>query len=297
MQVEQAISYFLTAKQAEGRTAMTLAAYSGALYRLAKWLPEETEVESLDKWQLTDFVGYLQKQRLSPVSVATYVRHINAWLAWLAHPEQAIRSKLKVPVPKHDQPELPILDREDFWKLVRACDTATDKGRRDAAILFFLLDTGVRVGELVSLTRDNVDLAARTARVIGKARRYRTVFFGVETALAMARYDKRRPRGHNPTHFFCGHRDRPLTVFGVNQILERLGKVAGVSGPTNPHAFRHTMATAYLRGGGDPATLQRILGHSDISTTIRNYSHLVTDDLKAAHEKFSPLVGAMSRKR
>jgi integrase/recombinase XerD len=295
LQVDQAISYFLSAKEAEGRTPMTISSYSRALYRLAKWLPDDAEVERLDKWQLREFIGFLRKDGLRDVSVATYIRHINAFLAWLTKEE--IRPRLKVEVPKFDQPELPILDREDFWKLMAACDTTTDKGRRDAAILLFLLDTGVRVGELVTLTRDNVDLKARTARVIGKARRYRTVFFGVETALAMNRYDKRRPRGYTPTYFFCGHRDKPLTIYGVRQILERLGKLAGVKGPVNPHAFRHTMATAYLRGGGDPATLQRILGHTDISTTIRNYSHLVTDDLKAAHEKFSPLVGAMSRKR
>lgn len=295
MQVEQAISYFLSAKEAEGRTAMTIKSYSQALYRLAKWLPADAEVERLDRWQLREFIAALRRDGLRDTSVASYIRHINAFLAWLG--AEDIRPKLKVEVPRFDQPDMPILEREDFWKLVGACDPQTNKGRRDVAILLFLLDTGVRAGELCGLTRENVDLRARTARVIGKARRFRTVFFGVETALAMNRYDKRRPRGYDSTYFFTGHRDKPLTVFGLRQLVVRLGHKTGVAGPLNPHSFRHTMATNYLRNGGDPATLQRILGHTDISTTIRNYSHLVTDDLRAAHERFSPLVGAMARRR
>lgn len=297
MQISQAIDYFLSAKEAEGRTPMTIASYSRALHRLARWLPDDTEVESLTKWVFVDFVNFLKRDGLSDVSVASYIRHINAWLAWMSHPDQDIRPRLKVPVPKHDQPELPVVGRDEFWKMLGVCDVSTDKGRRDAAILLFLLDTGVRAGELVTLTVDNVDLRARTARVIGKARRHRTVFFGVEAAMAMNRYDKRRPRLYRPAYFFCGHRDKPLTIYGLRQVLESVGKRAGVAGPYNPHAFRHTMATAYLRNGGDPATLQRILGHRDISTTIRNYSHLVNDDLRAAHERFSPLAGSMGRRR
>ena len=294
MQYDQAISYFMSAKEAEGRSRATIISYSRALYRLARWLPEETEVESIDRWRMREFIAFLRQDGLSDVSVATYIRHINAFFSWLA--KEDIRPKLKVEVPKFDHPDMPIIERDNFWSMVRACDPTTDKGRRDIAILLFLLDTGVRAGELCSMTRDNVDLRSRTARVTGKARRYRTVFFGIETGLALNRYDKRRPRTYEPTTFFCGHRDKPLTVFGLRQITERIALKAGIEGAFNPHAFRHTMATNYLRNGGDPATLQRILGHTDISTTIRNYSHLVTDDLRAAHEKFSPLVGAM-RKR
>lgn len=190
-----------------------------------------------------------------------------------------------------------IIPDSDFRSLLGTCnDRSLNRNRRDEAILMFLFDTGVRVGELSNLRKDDLDMKRRTARVVGKGRKWRTVFFSPQTAVTLQRYLQRQTAVERKSEVvFCGWRGRPLTTYGVHQMLALRAERAGVVSRVNPHAFRHTFATNFLRMGGDASSLQRILGHSDISTTIRNYAHLVDEDLSKAHDQFSPMSRVLRR--
>jgi len=304
MQLDRAIDYFLAAKEAEGLSPQTTKTYASHLFKFARTMPEVGEAEDIDKFTVTGYIAKMQADgAMKPVSVNTQTRSLRVFCKWLedeglinVSPFRAAKNPVKMP--RFEKRPVDIITDDDFRGLLRTCeDKSVGRNRRDEAILMFLFDTGVRVGELVALKKDDLDMKRRTARVIGKGRKWRTVFFSPQTAIALQRYLQRQNAVERESEVvFCGWRGKAMTTFGVHQMLATRAERAGVVSRVNPHTFRHTFATNFLRMGGDVSSLQRILGHSDVSTTIRNYAHLVDDDLSKAHDRFSPMSRVMSRR-
>lgn len=300
MNLARAIEYFLAAKKAKGLTPMSITTYSNRLYRFAKAMPEVETVEDIDKYSIERYIGMMQADPATrDVTVTSAARALSAFCSWL-YEDDLIRvnpfksEKRRVRVPKAPRPHIEVIPDADFWTLVRSCDRDTEKGRRDEAMLMFLMDTGVRVSELVGLTKERLDMKSRRADVLGKGRKWRSVFFSTQTAIALTRYLARRRDGSE--WVFLGHSDRKLTVWGVNQMLERRKAKTGVTSRVNPHNFRHTFATNFLKAGGGVPQVQRLLGHTDPALVLRTYTHLVDDDIRDAHDQFSP-VARMSGRR
>lgn len=300
MNLERAIEYFLAAKRAKGVTPMTITTYSNRLYRFAKAMPEVEQVEDIDKYSIEKYLGQMQASpSIRDVTVNSAARTLSAFCSWL-HDDDLIRvnpfrsEKRRVEMPRFAKTHIETISDADFRTLLRSCDRDTAKGRRDEAILMLLFDTGVRANELVSLRREHVDMKARSADIFGKGRKWRKVFFSPQTAIALSRYLSRR-RDSSPW-VFLGHSDRPMTTFGLNQMLERRTLRTGVASKTNPHNWRHTFATNFLRNGGGIAQLARLLGHADPGLTLRTYTHLVTGDLQDAHAEYSPVSRVLARR-
>jgi len=148
---------------------------------------------------------------------------------------------------------------------------------RDRTIIYLLLDTGMRASELVGIMRGNIDIVGRRIKVLGKGNKERFIPFSPKTASVFLKYLS--------TH--AGDRIFPITRTGLRLLMLRLGKRAGVSG-CYPHRFRHTFAINYLRNGGDPYTLQEILGHTTMDM-VRRYLHIAQVDLESAHRRASPV--------
>lgn len=158
---------------------------------------------------------------------------------------------------------------------------------RDVAIMGFLLATGCRVGGLVGLTLDALELPSLRARVVEKGNRARWVFFTEDVANMIRRYN--RPQSERPEVFLSLTRHRPLAPNGVFQMLQKHAQAANVTGPHNPHAFRHRFAIAYLENGGDLSSLSALMGHSDIGITHKYYARWDRDTLQAQHAQYAPL--------
>jgi integrase/recombinase XerD len=185
--------------------------------------------------------------------------------------------------PKQDAPKA--ADVSDVIKIYQTIDVTTQIGRRDRAIIAFLVDTGARAGGTVTLKVSNVDMVNRRAIVTEKGSKARRVMFTEFTAVCIASWmDIRSPV--EPL-FYNLRTLRPLTVSGLNQLMKRLKKRAGVYGRANPHAMRHAFAREYLKAGGDLATLSRLMGHSDIATTAAYYAVFAQDELADRHDQFS----------
>lgn len=298
MNLDRSIDYFLTAKRAEGRSDMTIRAYSQALYRLAR-MEVISDTDEIDAFTMREFIRRLQDEGLSKNTVSNYTRHVRVWVAWLEG-EEVIRTnpfEKRVKVPQTESMNFDVITDDEFKALLGTANLKTNKGRRDAALLAFLYDTGVRIAEACDLKVDAVDLKARQAKVYGKGGKYRVVFFSPHTALALTRYISRRKLA--TAYVFAGtggsNAGDRIETNGARQLLNRLCDRAGIR-HINPHLFRHTFATNFLRMGGDIHMLQRILGHADVSTTVRNYAHLMTDDLATAHDRFSPMSRVMQRR-
>ena len=160
-------------------------------------------------------------------------------------------------------------------------------GARDRAIIMVLFDCGLRVSELCGLTLDNTSLAEQTLLVVGKGDRDRLVSFGGATRQALMRYLDRR--GQLDTgHVFVTSLAEPLTRFRAAKIIRARCAKANITGVRcSPHTLRHSFAVSYLRSGGDVFSLQKLLGHSDLTMT-RHYCQLSDTDALSRHRLYSP---------
>ncbi len=171
---------------------------------------------------------------------------------------------------------------------------------RDETILLLLLDTGMRASELCGLRVSDVDVQGRRMLVEGKGGKRRELPLCPTTARAVWRYLRATPRKEGDWLFIARRGPGvggPMTRNGLKQLVVRLGAAAGVHAVRcSPHTFRHTFATEFLRGGGQPGTLQRMLGHTSMRMTMR-YVAFTEADVRAQHAQFSPVERLLGSKR
>lgn len=302
--IKDAVVEYLFARRTAGLREATIKTYRYSLQRFTDWAdvthPGLT-VDGLSTPIFRDYIAWLQASpTLNDVSVAKFVRELKAFSLWLVGEEHVEYSpfrfgaKQHVVVPRSSEKLPQAIDPETFERLLKACDISKPTGRRDHAIIRFLYDTGVRIGELCNLTRDDVDIKGGRAKVHGKGKRERLVFFGVETQRSLQRYRVRLTAAIQPARaglisdrFFLTDSLGPMPPNTVRQMLVRIGNRAGIKRRVNPHSFRHGFGVGYLVRGGDIRSLQQMMGHSQLKTT-EGYTHLSEENLAAMHAKFSP---------
>jgi integrase/recombinase XerD len=208
--------------------------------------------------------------------------------------------------PEADTPVIETFTREQVRDMLKACKESrvwqntegTTNERpttdRDQLIILLLLSTGIRASELCDIRFRDVDLSQRTITVAGKGRgqgkKQRIVHFGKSTGRALWRYLSPRLKTLKPDDilFTVGPDEapRPMTRDVLWKLIHRIGERAGVE--ANPHKFRHTFATNYLRNGGDLLTLQALLGHTSLEM-VKRYAKVVATDCAREHEKADPV--------
>lgn len=160
-------------------------------------------------------------------------------------------------------------------------------GMRDRAAILVLLDCGLRVSELCGLTLDDISWNEQTMMVLGKGDKERVVPFGQNTRQALTQYLARRPE-LGTRAFFVTCYVQPLDRYRMREVIQGRCSTAGITGlRCSPHTFRHTFAVQYLRNGGDVFSLQKMLGHSDLTMT-RRYAELSQTDVQEKHRLYSP---------
>lgn len=277
-----AIDAFILTKQADGCSPKTLAWHRQSLTTLHRWLIANDHPLDPEDWStmmLRTYVVYLQSTDLKPSSVTTKVQSLLVFTRWL-HEEELTATNVGARVKK---PNAPLTQKQPFTedelkRLIDAADTLRDK-----AILYVLIDTGIRVSELVGLTRDKVLLDQNLLVVFGKGQKERVVPMSIKTSLMMR---KLLMKTHDH-RVFMGRKGGWLTTNGVQQLLNRLAHLANVEN-VHPHRFRHTYAISMLRNGSDSLVLQRLLGHTTLTMT-NHYVNMVHEDLQREHATASPI--------
>jgi site-specific recombinase XerD len=220
---------------------------------------------------------------------------LRSFLKYLAKRDVVAISADKIDLPKADSHTIKFLTRNDIDRLLNMPEISNVEGLRDKAILEVLFSTGLRVSELVSLNRDQINLDRREFGVVGKGRRVRVVFLSETSAdwlrryLAtredvmqpvFIRYSGKKPDAHDPD----GSSIR-LTARSVQRCVEKYVKKARLAIKITPHGLRHSFATDLLSNGADLRAIQELLGHKNVSTT-QIYTHITNPQLKQIHEKF-----------
>lgn len=251
------------------------------LERFVKWLKEHgiTELDKITNSTMKAYSDWIKEQpnqhtggEVAVATVHLQLQFISIWFKWCVE-EKFMERSPRIVLPKLEDKIIDVLTPEQINELLRE----TDKNHtialrvRDKAIMYMLLDTGIRVSELVGLTLDRTHFEPNNSyiRVFGKGKKWREVAMGNECVRMLRRYlrEHRHPKDQGETRVFLSYDGHPLRRNGVNQMLYRLKERTGIDVRVSAHTWRHTYATMTLENGGEIYRLSRSMGHSKVAVT------------------------------
>jgi len=280
-QLQATRTEYLFSKQVDGLATGTLKIYE----YVTRYFVEFLDGQEISPTTIRGFVFSL-KEKYNPTTVNIYVRSLRTYINWLVANEYLNSNPMEgIKTPRAPSKFFNVLSVEEVVAMVKVAK----KKPRDAALLLFLLDTGVRASELCNLKLEDLSLANCSAKVYGKGGKERVVFFSPPTGKALAKWLSVRPDTPFENALFIGVRGDALTRHGLANVINRLSNKAGIERRIAPHTLRHTFATMYVRGGGDPHSLQQALGHTTLYMAMR-YVDFVGRDLAEAHQRYSPVL-------
>ena len=276
---EDFLQMFFAAKQIEGCSSRTIKFYKTTLETMFSQI--ETEVRKITTEEMREYLSEYQKRNnCSNVTIDNVRRNISSFFSWLEEEDYILKSPMKrIHKIKTKKVVKNTISDEAIEKLRDGCKTTRDK-----AIIDLLYSTGMRVGELVNLNIDDIDLEGRECVVYGKGDKERRVYFDAKSKVHLKEYIDSRA-DDNPALFVTLNAPfKRLKISGVEIRLRELGRELKVE-RIHPHKFRRTMATRAIDKGMPIEQVQKILGHSQIDTTMQ-YAMVNQNNVKISHHKY-----------
>jgi len=304
MTLELLIAEFLEYLEIEkGCSPLTIREYRHYLKRFHNWLtanssatkPDDINLELVRSYRL--YLAHLRARDgvlLQRVTQSYHIVALRAFLRYLlVQRDIPTLSPDKVELPKQGSRSVTFLNPGQIERLLNSPKISNNEGLRDKTILETLFSTGLRVSELVSLNRDQVDLERKEFGVKGKGNKLRVVFLSDTAAQWIERYLQTRKDHFKPLFIrYSGTVDvqksgekMRLTARSIQKIVEKYAQRAGLPIEVTPHTLRHSFATDLLISGADIRSVQEMLGHESIRTT-QVYTHVTNRHLKEVHKAF-----------
>ncbi|NIA01918.1 MAG: tyrosine-type recombinase/integrase [Nitrospirae bacterium] len=295
MKIDKLIQDFLEyCEVAQNKSEKTLDNYKRYLGRFQKFLKKNINVSQITLKKIQEYRLYLKRQNLGQNTQNYHLISLRAFLKYLSKNDIKALAPEKIELSKTEERTVEVLSREEIARLFKSVDKSKAIGYRDAAILETLYSTGLRVSELKSLNRDQVDLKRREFMVRGKGKKPRIVFLSKKAADIIKSYMKVRDDNMNPLFINTGKgqkadildpEKRRLSTVSIEKIVRQHALKAGIIKKVTPHTLRHSYATELLINGADIRSVQEMLGHSSITTT-QIYTHITNKKLKEIHDKY-----------
>ena len=300
----------------------TMASYEQTLRLFQRWLKEELQIEKVNEVTEPIIRKYLDslmergkytfyaddsgkqknfpsrrrdfRQPISPVSINNYIRNIRVFFNWLERDYKIQRNPMKkIRQLKVNRKAKEYITDEDFRKLISFFDKSYFSEHRDYAMIFLMLDTGMRLGECTELLEGDISLHSRKIHLraeITKGRKDRTVYFSEKTEIIVRRWLQYKDRYCDSVYIFPvkkGSHNITVSCFESNfkTYLQRAGLKENIS----PHCLRNNYAKRCLMNGMDIYTLSRLLGHSSVQVTEQAYLDLTDEDLGKKYANYSPI--------
>lgn len=281
----------------QNKSKRTLTNYKHYLKRFEDFLSEDILPSELSIQKIQNYRIYLNRfvdEKSKQLGIKTQNYHVialRAFLKYLAKNDIKTLAPEKIELSKIPKRTVEVLSREELERLFKAVDQTKKNAGRDLAILETLYSTGLRVSELCSLSREQVDLKRREFMVRGKGSKPRIVFLSKKAAEIIGDYLKKRDDHMKPLFLnnlkgdIFDEERRRLTTVSIENIVRKYALKAGIIKKVTPHTLRHSYATELLINGADIRSVQEMLGHSSITTT-QIYTHVTDKKLREIHEKF-----------
>lgn len=273
------VELFLSAKRVEGCSTKSLTYYKATIDAMFDDLQKDVKEIVTD-----DIRGYLtkyqEKKKSSNITIDNIRRILSSFFSWLEDEEYILKS----PVRRIHKVKTGVNIKETYSD--EALEIMRDKCTelRDLAIIDMFASTGMRVGEMVLLNRNDIDFNERECIVFGKGNKERVVYFDARTKIHLQNYLKSRNDDNLALFVSLKAPHSRLQIGGIEARLRKLGKKLGIF-KVHPHKFRRTLATMAIDKGMPIEQLQQLLGHRKIDTTLQ-YAMVKQSNVKFAHRKY-----------
>jgi site-specific recombinase XerD len=304
MLLKEAINSFLTYIEiTKNQSQKTIENYLRYLTLAKSFFGAEKEVEQIFLQDIENYQIFLhrrtneQGKKLSIKTKNYYLIALRSLFRYLLKKDLKVLAPDKIELAKVAKREVDFLSREELEKFFGVINLDTLIGKRDRAILECFYSTGLRVTELCSLNRKQVNLQSKEFAILGKGQKLRIVFISDRAKEFLEKYLRLRKDNYSPLFISLSNRSKDkidltgngesvrLTRDAVEKIVKKYRVKAGILKKITPHTLRHTFATELLKNGADIRSVQELLGHSSITTT-QVYTHVTHKKLKEIHQKF-----------
>jgi site-specific recombinase XerD len=304
MKITEAMSRYLRyLTNIKNASDYTIRNYDKALKLFAGLFEEDTKLKKISLEKIDDFRDHifsLKSRKGTKISRNTqnlYLIPVRSFLKFCHQRDlcESLISPEKIELVKPDPRDVSGISDKELQALR---ETNVSKNpqiqRRDRAIVELLFCSGLRIAELASLNREQVNLDTKEFSVLGKGKKRRVIFLTDQAVDCLQKYVDTRTDNFAPLFVNARPRkneietkgeSRRLSKTSIENMVRKRGILAGITHPVTPHVLRHTFATTLLRNGADLRSVQELLGHANISTT-QIYTHVVNADLRKVHQKF-----------
>lgn len=322
------IEDFMEYCKLKGLSRKTMKSYESSLLLFSKYVEEEFQLSKVEEIKLTHAKEYIKftKERgkysyvsddktvsinnpsirkdfgraISSVTINNYIRNLKVFFTWAVDNKIIKSSPMdKVRFVKTKRKPKDNISDSDFTALIKALDVTKYFEYRDYVLIQLIMDTGMRLGETLSLTIDDIDLDRRAILIpadITKSKKERYVFFSNTMAGILRRWLQFKDRYiDNDILLFPTTRGTKLGIPHFERNFRIYKERAGLSKNVTPHSLRNNFAKRCLMSGMDIYTLSRILGHSSVTVTEKAYLDLTVTDIRKNYQKFSPLENIQKR--
>lgn len=276
---EEELEAFLVRKRVDGRSEGTIEQYNLHLRRVLRYINKP--VKEITESDLFMYLSMYKKQRnVSSVYLDNIRLIFSSFFGWLNNKGYIAKNPAAGldPIKTEKRIKKPLSDTE-LEILRRKCTIG-----RDVSLIEFLYSTGVRVSELISLNKSDIDFDSMKVVVYGKGAKEREAYLTAASCMHLKEYLASRTDNNEALFVSLKAPHERLTVAGVEEILRRLGKATGIE-KVHPHRFRRTMATNILNKGMPIEEVKEILGHVKLDTTMI-YCQINKENVRHHHRKY-----------
>ena len=276
---ENSVAAFVAAKRIEGCSEKTLAYYQNTIQAMISGIgktAQQITTEDLRAY-LTE---YQNEHKISRVTIDNIRRILSSFFSWLEDEDYIVKS----PVRRIHKVKTAKIIKETYTDEALELMRDNAPSLRDLAIIDLLASSGMRVGELVTLNRDDINFAERECVVFGKGDKERLVYFDARTKIHLQNYLGDRSDDNSALFVSLKFPHDRLQIGGVETMLRELGRQLNLT-KVHPHKFRRTLATSAIDKGMPIEQVQQLLGHQKIDTTM-HYAMVKQQNVKIAHRRY-----------
>jgi integrase/recombinase XerC len=252
---------------------------------------DQLDLARVDHLTVRSYLAHLSRRKLARASMARHLSALRSFFKYLVREGVVEANPARtVATPKKEKHLPMVMQPSDVALLIEQPDRSGPLGTRDAAFLELLYASGLRIGELVGVNIDDLELRARLVKVRGKGSKERIVPFGTKAEAALRAWLAARTElvhDADEQAVFVNYRGKRIGIRSVRRLFDRYLKQAALRAGISPHTMRHSFATHLLNAGADLRGIQELLGHASLSTT-QKYTHLNDWQLIAVYKKAHP---------
>lgn len=276
---EDLVQLFIAAKRVEGCSSKTVKYYETTIRNAIEKIEKNIVQITTDDLRIY-LDNYQENNKISKVTIDNIRRILSSFFAWLEDEDYILKSPVRrIHKVKTCKTVKETYSDEALEMMRDECD-----GIRDLALIDLLASTGMRVGELVKLNRNDIDFQSRECVVLGKGNKQRKVYFDARTKLHLKKYLESREDNNEALFVSLQKPFNRLLISGVEIRLRELGNKLNIN-KVHPHKFRRTLATVAIDKGMPIEQVQQLLGHQSVDTTLQ-YAMVNQNNVKESHRKY-----------